>query len=260
MRHAQLASSIGHQALCIDTVRSVSDDTIKFAQRAFGESQLLACLGMEARAELAPLLQRVDLPSRARISTTDANGRDHCLFLTSGLASCALIDRRRERIEVAVVGRECALGLSAFAAGDDEARITMLVPGSAMKIDRTELARLSAHSTEIAAMVQSAQADLLQQSASSLLAAARYDVEQRVARWLLIATERARLDSLPVTHETIAMALGVRRAGVSLALNALREKQAIECSRRAIAVVDRALLSEASAGSYTAIAREQVKF
>lgn len=257
MRHAHQFEGDGRQDHRTDELRLPADDRIKTAQRAFVENALLARLGDEARAELAPLLQRVDLAARARIGGSDINGRNRCLFLTSGLASCALVDRRRQRIEVAVVGREGAIGLTAFPGRDVETRTVMLAPGSGVMLERSDLRRLSGHSIEFAAVAQAACADLLQQSAGNLLAAARYGVKQRVARWLLIATERARLDALPVTHEMIATALGVRRAGVSLAFGALRAERAIDCGRRTVTVLDRPLLIEASAGSYTAVGREQ---
>jgi len=240
-----------------EAARPATADAVEVFHRTFIGNQLLVRLSDTARAELAPLLQRVELPAGAAIGAADANGREQCFFLTSGLASCALIDRRRERIEVAVVGCESAIGLSAFAARDGQMRIRMLAPGSALKIGCADLARLTGRSAEIAALARAAVADFLQQSTGNLLAAARYGVEQRVARWLLIATERARLDALPVTHETIAMALGVRRAGVSLALNAQRAARAIECGRRTVTILDRPLLVEAAGGSYTAMGRER---
>jgi CRP-like cAMP-binding protein len=69
---------------------------------------------------------------------------------------------------------------------------------------------------------------------------------QRLARWLLIATDKAQLRSLPVTHEALAQMVGGPRHAVTIALNELRTRNAIAYLRGRVDVLNRtALVAEA---------------
>jgi len=79
-------------------------------------------------------------------------------------------------------------------------------------------------------------------------AQSRLDV--RLARWLLMAHDRIREDTLPLTHEFLSIMLGVRRAGVTDALHALREQELISYARGQITVKDRKGLERAAGEAY----------
>jgi DNA-binding GntR family transcriptional regulator len=75
-------------------------------------------------------------------------------------------------------------------------------------------------------------------------------VEQRLARWLLMTRDRMRHDELPMTHDTLARMLGVRRPTVSLAAEALRERGLIAYTRGKIVITDRTGLQAACCEHY----------
>lgn len=79
-------------------------------------------------------------------------------------------------------------------------------------------------------------------------AQSRLDV--RLARWLLMAHDRVGEDTLPLTHEFLSLMLGVRRAGVTEALNALRKQGLISYGRGQIAVKGRKGLERGAGGAY----------
>lgn len=85
---------------------------------------------------------------------------------------------------------------------------------------------------------------------------ARHPIEQRLARWLLIAHDRADSDEFGMTHEFISMMLGVRRPGVSLAANVLHKAGLIRYARGRMAITDRAGLEAASCECYAAAVAE----
>ena len=85
---------------------------------------------------------------------------------------------------------------------------------------------------------------------------ARHAIEQRLARWLLIAHDRAGADEFAMTHEFMAMMLGVRRPGVSLAANTLQKAGLIQYARGRMAVTDRPSLEAASCECYHVTRRE----
>jgi hypothetical protein len=78
-------------------------------------------------------------------------------------------------------------------------------------------------------------------------------VELRCARWLLQTHDRVESDVLPLTHEFLAIMLGVRRPSVSLAAASLRKAGLIDYTRGKITILDRAGLEAASCECYAAI-------
>ena len=75
-------------------------------------------------------------------------------------------------------------------------------------------------------------------------------LEDRLARWLLMAHDRLDLDELSITHEILSIMLGVRRPGVTVALNLLERNGLIKSHRGGIIIVDRKGLRRASNGAY----------
>ncbi len=88
------------------------------------------------------------------------------------------------------------------------------------------------------------------QVSSSALAFATFPVAARLARWLLMMQDRVRGDELMITHETLATMLGVRRAGVTLALQDVERRGLIAKRRGTIIVIDRGGLEALAADSY----------
>jgi CRP-like cAMP-binding protein len=78
------------------------------------------------------------------------------------------------------------------------------------------------------------------QTAQTALANARGNVESRLARWLLMAHDRLDGNELDLTHEFLALMLGVRRAGVTTALQKLESDGLVVAKRGLIVVEDRA--------------------
>jgi CRP-like cAMP-binding protein len=77
----------------------------------------------------------------------------------------------------------------------------------------------------------------------------RVTLEERLARWLLMAHDRLESDELPLTHEFLSLMLGVRRAGVTTTVHSLESSGLIKSQRGKISVIDREGL-EKIAGSY----------
>jgi CRP-like cAMP-binding protein len=85
---------------------------------------------------------------------------------------------------------------------------------------------------------------------SSSITAAGQTIEQRLARWLLMCSDRIDGNEVPLTHEFISMMLGVRRPGVTVAVEQLVTNRLIANRRGIIVVEDRAGLQRLAGGSY----------
>src|SRR5262245_57312656 len=88
------------------------------------------------------------------------------------------------------------------------------------------------------------------QTSYTALANARGNIEERLARWLLMTRDRVDRDEMLLTHEFIALMLGVRRAGVTAALQAFEGRGLIETARGRVTVKDRGGLEGSANGLY----------
>ncbi|GAC1437921.1 MAG: hypothetical protein NVS1B11_32570 [Terriglobales bacterium] len=80
-----------------------------------------------------------------------------------------------------------------------------------------------------------------------------HEIEQRLARWLLMCQDRVGSDQLPVTHEFLAQMLGTGRPSVSLAAGILQRAGVIENLRGVVRILERKLLEDSACECYKAI-------
>ena len=78
----------------------------------------------------------------------------------------------------------------------------------------------------------------------------RHEMPNRLARWLLMTCDRVGGNEVPMTQDFLAMMLGVRRAGVSVATGALEEKGLIHQSRGRVVVTNRVGLEKQACNCY----------
>ncbi|MFL6563907.1 MAG: Crp/Fnr family transcriptional regulator [Burkholderiales bacterium] len=154
-------------------------------------------------------------------------------------------------LEVSLVGREGLVGIP-LALGADLAPVRALVQGtgSALRMKaasfREELERCVPLQREI---YRYAYAKLLQ--ARQTAACNRFhQVDQRLARWLLMTHDRVRGNRVHLTHEFLADMLGVRRVGVTTAAAELQRRGLIEYHRGDIRILDRRRLETAACSCY----------
>jgi hypothetical protein len=90
----------------------------------------------------------------------------------------------------------------------------------------------------------------MNQTANTALSNGTATLEERLARWLLMANDRLDGDEIPLTHEFLSLMLGVRRAGVTVALHYLEQRGVIRLSRSQIVILDRDGLKSSANGTY----------
>ena len=82
-----------------------------------------------------------------------------------------------------------------------------------------------------------------------------HDIEERLARWLLMTQDRVDSGALPITHDFLATMLGTDRSSVSLAAGVLQKKKLIEYTRGAVKIVNRKKLEDSACECYEVIQR-----
>jgi CRP-like cAMP-binding protein len=212
-------------------------------------NRLLASLSSEDIATLQPHLEPVPLAVR-QVLIEPNTAIEHIYFPEAGMASVTN-NSSGGKIEVGVVGREGMVGLP-IVLGIDQTPYEhfMQIAGHGWRIAVQDLEQAMAQSSSLhRQLLRFAQASHVQASETAF-ANANSDVEARLARWLLMCHDRVEGSDIPLTHEFIAMMLGVRRPGVTVALHVLEGMQIIRSKRGVITVLDREKLEELADEAY----------
>jgi CRP-like cAMP-binding protein len=225
------------------------------ATPAAPRNRLLAALPPEVLAALWPRLEPVELPLR-RVLHTAGEPITAVYFPETGYASALAYMEDGDAAEVGLVGREGMVGLPVLLGAEcDDIEAMVQCPGTALRMGaaafRDELERTPAFRTLLLryALVHHGQV------ARTAACNGRHPIEQRLARWLLMAHDRSEGDEFPMTHEFLSMMLGVRRAGVTVAAGALQRAGLIRYERGRMEIADRAGLEAAACECYGVVRR-----
>jgi CRP-like cAMP-binding protein len=204
-------------------------------------------LTAEALAALGPL-ERISLPVRTRLDTM--NGVASVYFIEDGVASVVADVEGKLVVELGIVGREGMIGLNVvYGDAEDPFHVFMQVEGSALRADAEAVSKAMDASAELRSLLlRYARASSIQ-VATTALANGRSKLDERLARWLLMVSDRVGT-TFPITHEFISIMLGVRRPGVTLAVQILEGNGLIKATRGTIIILDREGLIELAHGAY----------
>ena len=174
-------------------------------------------------------------------------------FPLAGLGSVVAVGSRAkdQRVETRIFGRDGMSGIS-IVMGADRApyEVYVQVAGVGLRMASGDLVGLMDERPAIRALLlRYAQAAHVQTSYTAL-ANGRDKLETRLARWILMAHDRLDGDEIGLTHEFLALMLGVRRAGVTVATHSLEGRGLIRAARGTITVLDRDGLDQVADGSY----------
>jgi CRP-like cAMP-binding protein len=209
-------------------------------------------LGSLANGELGllkPYLQSAELGCRQRIESPNRKIKK-IYFIESGIVSTVAIGDGR-RAEIALVGYEGMTGLAVVLGADRSPNESFIqAEGRGQCIAADDLRCVMEKSPKLTRSLTRYAHSVAIQIGATALASARGNIEERLARWLLMAHDRMQTDELVMTHEFLALMLAVRRPGVTVALQELESRGLIETARGAVTVLDRDGLEECSNGLY----------
>jgi CRP-like cAMP-binding protein len=214
-------------------------------------NRLLSRLSPEEVDALWPHLEAVDLPVRKQLEARNKT-IDTIYFIEHGIAS-VVADGTGRSIEVGLIGREGMTGLAVIMGSDRSPHETfMQVGGDGQRISARNLRQLTEENPALHRSLLRYGHAFVIQTAQTALANGRSKVEERLARWLLMANDRLDGNRVPLTHEFLSTMLGVRRPGVTLALQHLENQGLIQAKRGTVVIVDRTRLRKVSNGAYGA--------
>ena len=177
-------------------------------------------------------------------------------FLNDGMASVVVLTSDGRSVEVAIIGREGIVGTPlAVGLSPGPYRIVMQIAGSGVRI-KSAVLRETLHAAPELRLTWNRYVLIQGLQVAQIAACNRlHEIEQRLARWLLMCQDRVDAEILLVTHEFLAQMLGTGRPSVSLAAGILQRGGLIENVRGAVTILDRPGLEAASCECYFAMQR-----
>jgi CRP-like cAMP-binding protein len=219
-------------------------------------NRLLAALSPTDLALVEPHLNFLAVAVRHEIERPNRR-IDTVYFMNAGIASVVAVQPDETQVEVGLVGPEGMTGTAVVLGGDQSPHSTYIqVAGEAQWIKADELRKAMSASESLRTMLLKYVQVFMVQSSHTAIANARAQIDRRLARWILMAHDRTGDKMLPLTHEFLSLMLGVRRPGVTEALQSLKQQKLIETGRNQIAILNRNGIEKAAGHSYGAPEKE----
>jgi CRP-like cAMP-binding protein len=220
-------------------------------------NKLLNAMSPADLALLTPDLERVELPRRKPLEFPN-RAFDSVYFIEHGVAS--VVARRGDiEVEVGIVGCEGVTGVAILLGNDRSPNSTyMQLSGDGQRLPVAALHAAITKSESLHDSLLRYVQVFMTQTAGTAVANARASLEERLARWLLMAHDRVDGNSIELTHEFLALMMGTRRPGVTESMHALSHAGLIKSQRGPITILDRNGLRE-RAGKFYGTAEAELK-
>jgi len=200
---------------------------------------LLAALSPSDLARLRPHLSAIKLKLRHMMEIPNRPIED-VYFMHDGIASVVAVQPNGDQTEIGLVGKEGMTGCAVMLGNDRSPHSTYIqAAGSGERMSSDELRKAVKESETLRTTLLNYVQTFMVQTAHTAVANVRGKLPERLARWLLMAHDRLDGNVLPLTHEFLSLMLGVRRAGVTEAVQNLKQKNLIQAARGMIEVLDR---------------------
>lgn len=219
-------------------------------------NRLLASLPPDEYERLTTKMKRLRLPLGYPLWDV---GREieFVLFPIDSVASILMLMEDGSAVEVGTVGNEGMAGLPAFFGVESTpGRAFLQVAGEAWRLPAAALREETARGGMLAEVLRLYTQTFFVQVAQSTACNRLHPAEERLARWLLMTSDRVGRDTFGLTHEFLAEMLGVRRPTVSLVARTLQQAGLISYNRGTVLIEDRPGLVAASCECYEIVRAE----
>jgi CRP-like cAMP-binding protein len=219
-------------------------------------NQLIAALPAEACCEWASQLEPVDM-RLGDVLHESGRAVGEVYFPTTSIVSLRHLLENGASAEIAVVGNEGIVGISAFMGGNSTPTQSVVrSAGCGFRLPAKVLMRAFERGGPVAQLMLRYTQALMTQVAQTAVCNRHHSLAQQLCRLLLFSLDRLRTQELWLTQEMIANMLGVRREGVTEAALVLQKAGLIKYARGQITVMDRQALQRRSCECYAVVKTE----
>jgi len=223
------------------------------------KNRLPRALSADDYARLQPHLEAVTTP-KDEVLVEPNTPYTYVYFFESGLGSVIARTPGGETAEVGLYGFDGLAGIPVILSSmRSPHRLLMQISGSAHRVPAEVLRAAMNESVTLRDLLLRYVQFFLIQVAQTAVSNAMHVIEERLARWLLMAHDRMPDDDVPLTHDYLALMLAVRRPSVTTALHVLEGAGYVRANRGNIRVRDREALLDFAGSAYGLPEREYAR-
>jgi CRP-like cAMP-binding protein len=220
------------------------------------ENQILLGLPRPVRSALLSKSELVLFPVQMILNEAGVP-IEHAYFINTGLASILNVLQNGKSVEVGLTGKEGFVGIPLIAGfRTSPSRVIMQIQGTGFRIAAKDLKTALKDYAALDRSLQRCSQELALQAAQTAACNRVHEIDQRLARWLLMSQDRIGHDVVPLTQEFLAHMLGTRRASVTVAAGMLQKAGLISYVRGQLKIEDRARLESAVCECYSTLKRQ----
>jgi CRP-like cAMP-binding protein len=195
-------------------------------------------------------MEAVHTPPRLVLNET-AQPINSVYFVNSGLISILNIMPDGKSVEVGLTGKEGFVGLPVAVGFEiSPTRALSQIAGTAFKVSARAMENILRDCPELEKQLQRYAMELALQGAQLAACNRLHEVDERLARWLLMSQDRVGSSDFLLTQESLSMMLGTRRASVTIAAGILQKAGFITYQRGRVKIKNRGGLEDAACDCY----------
>lgn len=234
----------------------VKPSTIMVSADGFGRTTQNLILHALPRKERAALLSKSEVQTfpAHTVLVESAEPIKFCYFLISGVVSIIRVMTDGKSVEVGLTGREGFIGLPLIVGfSRSPTRAIVQIEARGYKLRARDLKNALKNSPRLRESLHRYSQELSIQAIQIAACNRLHEVDERLARWLLMSQDRVGNTTFPLTQEFISHMLGTRRASVTVAAGILQKAGLITYKRGQVTIEDRTGLESASCECYEGI-------
>jgi CRP-like cAMP-binding protein len=180
-------------------------------------------------------------------------------FMNNGMGSVLTVQPDGKSVEVGLIGKEGFVGVPiVFGFKTSALRVVTQADGTAYRVDVPTLRKILPECPELERQLQRFAMILAMQSTQLAACNRLHDVEERLARWLMMSHDRIESETMPLTQEFLGQMLGTRRSSVSVSAGILQKAGLITYTRGNVTIVDKSKLQEVACDCYEIIQQQRI--
>ncbi len=236
--------------------KSVVTPAILLADTRTNQNTILLGLPRKERALLLSKSEFVRLPARTVLTET-SEPIDFAYFLDSGVASIIHSMSDGKSVEVGLTGKEGFVGLPLIVGyRTTPTRAVIQIEATGYKVRAQDFRKVLVNCPRLEARLNRYSQELAIQASQIAACNRLHEVDERLARWLLMSHDRVGQSTFPLTQEFISHMLGTRRASVTVAAGMLQKAGLITYRRGEVTIENRVGLESASCECYERISQQ----